>query len=73
MSFLQFASNFSEAIILILGVALLGGVQYLLNKRQTKEIGSNHISHIESKLDTLLSKIDAIIEYLVRIDERLRK
>lgn len=67
----QFATSFPEAIALVLAFTILPLAQYVLNKKQTREIGSNHLGHIEQKLDKMMDILEDMVKYLVKIDTKL--
>ena len=51
----QLASDSQGGATLVLAVVIFSLVQYLLNKQQTKTLGSNHIGHLK---EDIFSKID---------------
>ena len=51
----QLSSDSQGGTLLVLAVVIFSLVQYLLNKKQTKELGGNHMGHLR---EDIFNKID---------------
>lgn len=63
--------NFEQTIIII---GVLGLIQYLVNKGQTKKLSTNHFTHLGNKLELIdksLTNCKESADSLRRIEEKL--
>lgn len=68
----KFATNFSEAIGIILALSIFALIQYLLNERQTNKLSKNHFHEVLDALKRIEEKLDRIDRGIVAIRTKLK-
>lgn len=55
----ELVSQGQAGTILVLAVAIFSLIQYLLNRQQTKQIGTNHLEHLKEAIGGIIKEHEA--------------
>lgn len=63
------ANDTQGGALLILAISIFSCIQYLLNKHQTRTLGSNHLEHLKGDIKDMIDGHESALKEVIRLHE----